>query len=62
MRKNAAACPARGNVWWGRPERESRTPVNIANRRYGDNGEGVAKGHPLTLCVSRSVREPVEWT
>ena len=31
MTKSVAACLIRGTVWRGRPERESRTPVNIAN-------------------------------
>jgi hypothetical protein len=35
-----------GPCLWGRPERESRTPVNIGNGLYCDNGEGVA------LCLS----------
>ena len=36
---------------WGRPELESYTPVNIGNRPYRDNGEGVAPTplpYPLT--------------
>ena len=32
----------------GRPERAIRTPVNIGNGPYRDNGEGVAQCHPLT--------------
>ena len=27
---------------WGRPVRESRTPVNMGNRPHCDNGEGEA--------------------
>ena len=43
MSASAAACLTFGALFVrGRPERESRTPVNIANGRYRDNGEGVA--------------------
>src|SRR5690349_3978909 len=31
-------------VGWGRPERETRTRVNIENRLYGDKGGGGAAG------------------
>lgn len=31
----------------GRPERATRTPVNIGNRPYRDNGEGVGFPTPL---------------
>jgi hypothetical protein len=46
MTKNIPACLTAGHGLWGRPERESRTPVNIVNQHYRDNGEGVA-GRPL---------------
>ena len=43
MTNDAAACLALGALFvWGRPERENRTPVNIGNQLYRDNGEGVA--------------------
>ena len=41
----------------GRPESEIDTPVNIGNRPYRDNGEGVAPTplpYPLEAFVRRS--------
>ena len=40
--------PLTGLWLWGRPERESRTPVNTGNRPRRDNGEGVVPNHSLT--------------
>ena len=53
MRKNAAACPTRATFAWGRPERENRTPANIAKRRYCDNGEGVVS-RPLPYPLGKA--------
>ena len=39
--------PFLGFALWGRPERETRTPVNMGNQPHRDNGEGVAFGPPL---------------
>ena len=39
---------------WGRPERESRTPVNMRNQPHRDNGEGVAPPLPYPI-VRRGV-------
>src|SRR5439155_24132787 len=41
---------------WGRPERESRTPVNMRNQPHRDNGEGVAP--PLPYPISS---QPFGW-
>ena len=39
----------------GRPERESRTPVNMGNEPHRDNGEGVAATPlPYPLLTSRT--------
>lgn len=37
---------------WGRPVRESRTPVNMGNRPHCDNGEGVVT-EPLPYPLFR---------
>jgi len=42
-----------GHCLRGRPERESRTPVNIEKELYRDNGEGVASA-PLPYPLERS--------
>ena len=42
-----------GQSLWGRPVLEKGTPVNEGNQPLRDNGEGLAFGLPLTLCVSR---------
>jgi len=45
-------------VGGGRPELESNTPVNIGNRPYRDNGEGVAATPlPYPLENSRIVQK-----
>ena len=38
----------------GRPESESDTPVNIENRLYRDNGEGVARRFRITPLQPRT--------
>ena len=47
-----------GNCLWGGPERESRTPLNIGNRLYCDNGEGVALCLSLTH-LTKSAQSPL---
>ena len=55
MSKNIEPTPRKGPSLWGRPERERRTPGNIGNQPYCDNGEGVA-AWPLPYPLKCSAR------
>ena len=48
-------------VGWGRPERESRTPVNMGNQPHRDNGEGVVV-RPLPYPLEGSLIQHLDST
>src|SRR2546428_13720372 len=45
--------PRPGQSLGGRPVTETVTPVNMGNRPYCDNGEGVATASPLPSRLKR---------
>ena len=59
MSKNPKRTPGKGPTLWGRPERERRTPENIGDKPYCENGEGVANA-PLPYPLVEFVRDETQ--